>query len=447
MLASSAAVLKYPSQLPRYTSYPTAPQFQAISLESYHRALDSLGKDEAVSLYLHIPFCKKLCWFCGCNTKITEKYAPIKEYLHLLLREISLIRQATGNHKLCVSHIHFGGGSPTVLECEDFETVMRCLHENFRISDKTQIAIEVDPRTASEAKIAAYAKLGVNRVSIGVQDFNYNVQVAINRIQSFGTVYEVVRLCRDYGINQINFDLIYGLPEQTSENFKTTIEQTLLLSPDRIAVFGYAHVPWKKKNIRLIKEEELPSEEQRLDLCAIASQMLKAAGYVAIGIDHFAKPNDPMTKACHSHTLKRNFQGYTVDSASTMIGIGASAIGNFAQGYFQNHAGVDQYRQALENNCLPTAKGYSVSDADLLRRNIIEEIMCYLKIDFANFPAIAEELAALTPSLQRLVGDGLIEMRGSVISVNPEAPQAARILCSLFDSYYVAESARHGKVA
>ncbi len=441
---SLATILKkYPQQLPRYTSYPTAPHFYPLDSHIYCNNLKSLNKKQTLSLYIHIPFCQKLCWFCGCNTKIIHNYNPIKEYMHCLKHELQMFSSLMKN-KMKISHIHFGGGSPTLLNTEDFSSLMKEIHNNFIIEKAAQIAIEIDPRTVNEAKIACYAKQGINRVSLGIQDFSLTVQRAINRIQPFNLVYQTTNLLRQYGIDEINFDLIYGLPQQNLSNIQETVELSLSLQPMRIALFGYAHVPWKKKNMNLIDEPILPSEEMRLNLYTKASQMILKDNYIKIGLDHFAKPNDPMSIAYKHKKLSRNFQGYSVEHADTLIGFGVSAISNLDTGYFQNSTTIEEYKKQIDNGVLPITKGYILSKQDKINRHIIEQLMCYFSYDTNQLNL--DEL--IINKLTELASDNLICFNQGIIEVNREIPQAIRIVCSLFDEYLdICSSNKHSKVA
>lgn len=441
----SEALAHYSSHLPRYTSYPAANHFQPMTQGAYREALAGLEAG-SVSLYVHVPYCSQLCWFCGCHTHITRQYQPVQDYLGHLRKEMALVASAA-TRRLAVAHLHFGGGSPTLIECEDFRGMMQALREHFNVSDDARIAIEIDPRTVSEAKIAAYAKEGVNRVSFGVQDCDPAVQAAVNRVQPFRTVYEKVMLCRDYGIHDINFDLIYGLPHQTPESITRTIGQVLLLSPSRIALYGYAHVPWKKKNIRLIEEETLPDEHARFALYETASRLLHQAGYVSIGMDHFAREDDTMTRAWRNRALTRNFQGYSVDPSRVLLGLGASAISSVDGGYFQNAANMPEYAGSLQKGHLPTAKGYMLSGDDRIRRDIIGHIMCYLQLDLASVALPDAEKARIMALMKPMEADNLLRLQDGFVSVNPQVPQAARVLASLFDAHFRPAANQHGKVA
>lgn len=443
-----AILKKYPAQVPRYTSYPTAPHFYPMSVERHTGWISSIPNDTAISLYIHIPYCKKLCWFCGCNTRITQKYGPVETYLSLLLREIRMVADTIGR-KQAVQHIHFGGGSPTILTSEDFAQLMNVLCKCFTILPDAEIAIEIDPRGISEAKVAAYSKYGVNRVSIGVQDFDASVQAAINRIQPFSTVYDTIRLCRAYGIEHISLDLIYGLPRQNLEGFKRTLDYALLFDPDRISLFGYAHVPWKKKNMRLINDEELPNDALRHTLFDTAVHAFSNAGYRLIGLDHFAKEDDAMCIAFDAHRLRRNFQGYTTDVSDVLIGLGASAISSFAEGYTQNAAGVDMYEKAILAGTLATSRGYQLTQEDRLRRTIIEELMCYFEVDLAHhgIDVNSQLFGCALPLLQKMQEDGLITIENNVLRVDVDCPQAVRLACAAFDAFFLPLGSQHAKVS
>lgn len=442
-------MLAHARQVPRYTSYPTAPHFVPMGAQTHADWLGRLGPDP-VSLYVHVPYCKQLCWFCGCNTKITERYAPVEDYLHVMKREMRLVADAIGRRQP-VSHLHFGGGSPTMLTPDDFARCMGWIRECFDLVPAVEIAVEADPRGMTEAKIAAYAKAGVNRISLGVQDFEVEVQQAIHRVQSFSTIYDAVRLCRDYGIEHISFDLMYGLPRQTPNSMRRSIEFALLLNPNRISLFGYAHVPWKKKNMRLIKDEELPDEALRLALFEQSAHLLAEAGYAQIGLDHFALPGDEMAAAVKAKTLRRNFQGYTTDKADTLIGLGASAISSFELGYVQNNPLTDQYEKAVMHGRFATAKGVTLTDDDRLRRRIIEQLMCYFEADVNGLCAGLRMPAAMFDEvftmLKPLEADGFVSIQNGHVRVNADYPQAVRLVSAAFDRYFIPEQKLYSRVA
>lgn len=433
-------ILSYDRQVPRYTSYPTAPQFKDITESGfYENRLASLDENARLSLYVHVPFCQRMCWYCGCHTKVTERYAPVEDYLHLMLREIDML---AGHIKAGqrVSHLHFGGGSPTMLRSVDFEKFMDRLHKVFMFADDAELAMEVDPRGVTEGRVATYAKAGINRISLGVQDFNEKVMESVNRPQPFFVTYDAVNLLRSYGIDKINVDFMYGLPYQTPETFGKSLDMLKIINPDRVAVFGYAHVPWLKKHMRLLDDKDLPDNALRYDLNEIAYEKLTGQGYVPIGIDHFARMEDSMVAARTKKQLRRNFQGYTTDNADALLGIGASSIGKFPQGFTQNAVAMPQYREKILAGELPVLKFRDVSQDDLIRGAVIEQLMCYFTCDLASvckkFGVSPEYFAKECRELQRYVDDGVLEIdRQNVLSINPQARGMVRIIASAFDAY------------
>ncbi len=440
-----AALLKHNQQVPRYTSYPTAPHFKTdFDANDTSAWLSAIPEDNTLSLYFHVPFCKNMCWYCGCNTKATKQYKPVAEYLSYLKKEVSLVSAKLPNRKH-VSHIHFGGGSPSYLSPNDFRDFMQHLRDTFYILEDAEIAIELDPREITEPKVAAYAQQGVNRASLGVQDFHIPVQEAINRIQPFRRVYKTVEMLKTYGIKALSFDLLYGLPHQTVGMIEENVRLAATMSPGRISLFGYAHVPWMKKHMKLIKDDSLPDSLARLEQFDAARAALKAQGYVEIGLDHFAKPDDPMAKAYTAGDLHRNFQGYTTDTATTLIGFGASAISAYSDGYTQNSPDTGSYYAAIDAERLPTLKGLKLSKDDHLRRRIIEHIMCYKSLDLT---AIArDEFETEITKLTTLEKDGLVSINDQKMIVNPDAVQATRLAAAAFDAYLAPSQQKHAQVA
>lgn len=445
-------ILKYDHQTPRYTSYPTAPHFNSeVNYETYKNWLLAIPQKSNISLYLHIPFCNQLCWYCGCYTKATQRYAPVEDYAHILAREIRIVANLIKDKKTKISHIHFGGGSPTILLPQSFEFVMNVIRQEFKIDKKAEIAIEVDPRNINEEKVSTYAKAGINRVSIGVQDFNLEVQKAINREQSFDLVYETVKLFRKYQINDINFDLIYGLPKQNIEMIKKNIYYSLSLQPSRIALFSYAHVQWMKKHMRLIDEKDLPDTKNKLLMYRTASEILIKENYRQIGLDHFAKPTNEMSLAVKSKKLKRNFQGYSTDKANFLIGFGASAISYLGQGYAQNTLDFEEYKKEIISEKLPIKKGIALKMEDKIRKEIIDEIMCFLKVDLNKIckkfnletSYFNNEIKLLKP----LEKDKLIKIKNNKIDINKNFPQISRVVACKFDQFFKADLGRHSKIS
>jgi oxygen-independent coproporphyrinogen-3 oxidase len=442
---------KYDLRVPRYTSYPTAPHFHpGVTGETYRGWLGEIDPGLELSLYLHIAFCAEMCWFCGCHTKITKRYAPVAAYMDALWREVELVADALPT-RMTARHIHFGGGSPTILSSDDFVRTIDLLKSRFILKPDAEVAVELDPRTADEAYVRAMAGAGVTRASIGVQDLDDKVQQAINRIQPYEVTARVVEWLGKYGVPEVNIDLIYGLPHQTLDGLLATIEKAVTgFNPKRVALFGYAHVPWMKKHQRLIPEEALPDTDLRWRQYEQGCRLLtETLGYVQIGLDHFATPDDPMAVALKEKRLHRNFQGYTTDSATTLIGFGASGIGSLPQGYVVNDGEVHAYQRTIAGGRLATTRGVAVTPDDMLRREIIERLMCDLEIDLdavaarhgADGGQFGPELASLAP----LQADGLVEVTGRRILVTEDGRTLVRAVCAAFDRYLKAGEQRHSK--
>ncbi|WP_438754301.1 oxygen-independent coproporphyrinogen III oxidase [Pararhizobium sp. O133] len=432
------------ARLPRYTSYPTAPKFSnEIDAADYAGWIRGIGAG-TTSLYLHIPFCRSMCWYCGCHTTITEKDQPILDYLDVLKREIEMAA-GTSASPLDVREIHFGGGTPTIIEPQEFVGLMSLLRRNYQIHDEANISVEIDPRTLAPDMAAALGEGGVTRASLGVQSFDPIVQKAINRIQSEETTAATVEALRRNGIGGINFDLIYGLPHQTVASCQDTVRAAIAMRPDRFAVFGYAHIPSFKKHQRLIDENALPDAQARHEQAEAIAADLVAAGYRRIGLDHFALPEDELAIAAENGALRRNFQGYTTDNCDALLGFGASAIGRLADGYVQNEVPPGSYARKVAAGELPTAKGYRLTREDRLRANVIERLMC----DFgADIPAIAaahgfspDVLVGQNQPLLDMAEDGLISFENGMIRLDGAYRFLVRTVAATFDSY-LADSQR-----
>lgn len=440
---------RYDLRVPRYTSYPTAPHFgPAIDGERYRAWLGALDPATPLSLYAHIPYCAQMCFFCGCHTKATKKYAPVTDYLGALADEIGLVAEALPA-RMKATHLHFGGGSPTILTPRDFVNLMDRVGAMFDVAPNAEIAVELDPRTTSQDFVAAMAGAGVTRASIGVQDFNPQVQKAIGRIQSPQLTARVIGWLLGYGIGGINMDLVYGLPYQTVESIVATVDTAAEFRPSRIALFGYAHVPWMKTHQRLIPEAALPGLAERWLQYEAAGERLKSHGYVAVGLDHFALPGDEIVVAQARGALHRNFQGYTTDAAPALIGFGASGIGALPQGYVANEIDIGRYKQAVRGGELPVTRGVAISSDDRLRREIIERLMCDMSVNLdavaalngASGDAFEPELSALSP----LEADGIVRREGHRLAVTEEGRPLVRAVCAVFDRYLEAGEARHSK--
>ncbi|CAD5294268.1 Oxygen-independent coproporphyrinogen III oxidase [Bosea sp. 62] len=426
-------------RLPRYTSYPTAPHFGTdVDAQSYEGWLRQLPVGTTTSLYLHVPFCRSMCWYCGCHTTVALRDGPIVDYLAALRSEIGLVAEQL-SAPVDVRHVHFGGGTPTILEPADFVALVALLRQRFAIHPRAEIAVEIDPRRLGPAMTAALAAAGVNRASLGVQSFDPAVQKAINRIQSVEQTATVVTGLRGAGITAVSFDLIYGLPKQTLQSCLDTVEQCLAMKPDRFSIFGYAHVPEFKKHQRRIATADLPDGEARHVQAQAMAETLAAAGYVRIGLDHFARPDDPMAMALSQGRLRRNFQGYTTDPCEALIGFGASAIGRLPQGYVQNEVVIGRYAEHIADGALPVAKGYRLSAEDRLRAELIERVMCDLSVDIdavrAQYSVAPEVLVPALRKLDQLAREGVIDFDGSRVLLPENARLFVRKVASVFDAH------------
>ncbi|MES2146415.1 MAG: oxygen-independent coproporphyrinogen III oxidase [Pseudomonadota bacterium] len=421
-------------RVPRYTSYPSAPNFVPASGDSTHRQwLQAVSGAEPVSVYLHVPFCRQMCWYCGCHTTVANRTAPVDLYVRHLLKEIRVVSGAMRD-RLTIAHLHWGGGTPTLLMIDAIRALDRRLRRCFDVSVDAEIGLEVDPRSLTDEVAAAFAGTGVNRVSIGVQTFDPVVQKAINRVQPFEQTAACVTRFRRLGIRGVNFDLIYGLPHQTVASCVETVQRALELRPDRLAVFGYAHVPSFKPHQRKIDEDLLPSPAARFEQSQAIGETLIAAGYQQIGLDHFATPDDALARAARAGSLHRNFQGYTTDNCSTLIGFGASAISRLPAGFAQNTTRIADYQRTLETACLPTARLCPVGADDARRARIIEQLMCNYRADVGSF---------LSVGLAQLEHDGLVRQKGSIVEVEPDARPLVRAVAAAFDTYLPQTAARH----
>jgi oxygen-independent coproporphyrinogen-3 oxidase len=419
-------------RVPRYTSYPTAPHFSAAVDEIQYRSWLRALPDEPVSIYLHIPFCREMCWYCGCHTTVTRRRAPVSRNAATLAREIGLVSTAIGR-ELTVGHLHWGGGSPTLLSRDDIALIRGALKEHFVLEPMAESAVEIDPRTLTPELATAFARAGVNRASLGVQTFDPQVQAAINRVQSFEVTAAAVRTLRGSGIPAINFDLVYGLPFQTVQSCLDTVEQALRLQPDRLAVFGYAHVPEFKAHQRKIDEAALPGPAERQEQADAIARALTVRGYRQIGLDHFALPGDSLATAAEAGALHRNFQGYTADPCGTLIGLGVSAIGGLPQGFVQNATRIPDYERRIAAGQLATVRGYELSPDDRRRASVIEQLMCDYRANVSGLDA----------PLETFESEGLIRRYGEVIEVVEEARPLVRVVAAAFDAKLSHSPVRH----
>jgi len=447
-----ALVAKYgDARLPRYTSYPTAPRFSpAIDADTYGGWLAATPPEKPASLYLHIPFCRSMCWYCGCHTTITQRDQPIFDYLDMLREEVRLVSAKT-RAPLSINHVHFGGGTPTIMQPQEFLALITLLREHFEFANTAEIAVEIDPRTLEPEMATALGEAGIRRASLGVQSFDPLVQKAINRIQSEEQTMDAVTRLRKAGVDSINFDLIYGLPHQTVESCIATAEAAIRMGPERFAVFGYAHVPSFKKHQKLIDEKALADAEGRVAQAEAIAATLVAAGYRRVGLDHFARPDDGLAIAQARGQLHRNFQGYTTDACETLIGLGASAIGRTRDGYVQNEVPPGVYAQRIASGRLATVKGYRLTPEDRLRASIIERLMCDFGVDV---PALAaahgfdpQMLLRGNAKLAMLESDGILENADGVIRLREGGRFLIRAAAAAFDAYIEQSGRTHSKAA
>lgn len=438
---------KYSGAVPRYTSYPTAPHFhEGIDNTTYRGWLGALGHRNRLSLYVHIPYCDRLCWFCACHTKHTLKYEPIAIYLEALKQEIAAVG-ALVSPDAVVSAVHFGGGSPTMLDPQDMQDLMDCLRRHFTFGLAPEISVEMDPNDLDDSRYDALAAIGMSRASLGVQDFDDKVQKTINRIQSFEQTKSVVDAVRARGVHSVNCDILYGLPFQTCETLKTTVDQIVSLAPDRIALFGYAHVPWMKKHQSLIPEHALPDVAERYRQMTMAGEMLRHAGYSQIGIDHFARPTDTLSQAAQAGALRRNFQGYTTDTADALIGLGASSIGRLPQGYVQNMVATGEYQRMVGEGGLAAVKGIELSQDDHLRSHVIERLMCDFSIDLSDlqhrFGKVSHSVRDQAQQFAAGDRDGLVRLDADIFAVTEVGRPFVRNIAAIFDTYLGNGRGRH----
>ena len=426
--------------VPRYTSYPTAPHFSsAINAKIYGEWLAALPRDATLSVYIHVPFCTELCLYCGCNTRAVRRREPVDAYAQRIVDEIALLRDLTGRS---LTHIHWGGGTPSILDVRWLEAITAKLASLFDLSALKEHAIELDPRRIDRKLVQALKNIGVNRASLGVQDTSAHVQQAIGRIQPFDLVEQAADWLRTAGIDNLNIDLMYGLPTQSVQDVARSAKLAASLGAQRLALFGYAHVPWFKRHQRLIDEAGLPGLSERLEQAQIAAETLVGLGYEAIGLDHFALPDDELSIAARQRRLRRNFQGYTTDEADALIGLGASAIGKLPQGFVQNASDLAGYARAINAGRFATVKGLAFSEDDRVRAAIIERLMCDLAVDLTGYGGptrFAAEIDALHP----LCEQGLLHIDGGRVIVAPRGRPYVRIVAAAFDAYLAASEKRH----
>jgi len=440
-------ITKYGLAGPRYTSYPTALQFhEGFDAEAYRRHVQNSNDDlipRPLSLYVHLPFCKELCYYCACNKKVTRNTQRAEVYLDHLDMEIKMQGRLFDRDRQVIQ-LHFGGGTPTYFDDIQLKHIVEKLSRSFLLSRSSsrEFSIEIDPRTVNEERVAYLADIGFNRVSMGIQDFDPAVQKAVNRVQDEQQTLRLIEAARESGFNSVSVDLIYGLPLQTAKSFETTIDSVLSVRPNRLSVYNYAHLPHLFRAQRMIDSELVPTPEVRLQLLASTISKLVEAGYVYIGMDHFALPDDELALAMEDGTLQRNFQGYSTCRETDLIGLGVSAIGKVGNSFVQNQKDIRDWQAALENGELPVWRGLSMSGEDRLRRDVISAIMCQGNVQFEEFERkykidFSDHFALELESLKPLEADGLIELYEQGIEVTPTGLLLLRVIAMKFDEYLI----------
>lgn len=443
-----ALLTKYDRPGPRYTSYPPAPHYTTeVGTPQYVETLGNVTPEDGLTLYAHIPFCEQRCTYCGCYVIPTRQRAVSEQYVDSLRREVLLVRNAVG-FRGRVDALHFGGGTPTYLEPAQLKALLATIREAFRVEDAREISAELDPRVTTDEHLRVLRSEGTNRVSLGVQDTSDVVQQAIGRNQKWEDTLRCFEACRDHGFEGVNIDLVYGLPFQTPERFEKTLEDILRLHPNRLAIFGYAHVPWARANQKGIDEEALPGPRERLHLLVLAHQTLAEGGYRHIGMDHYALPDDELSKAQEAGKLGRSFMGYTAYTDSKMLGFGVSSIGDLQDGYFQNEKKLSRYTSRIDDNELPIERGWLSSADDKIRRHVIQEVLCNLKLDYADFERrfgtpFLDYFAPEQAALEELERDGLLIRSQGELQVTSTGRLVARNIAMTFDRY-LRESKRSG---
>ncbi len=434
-------IKKYDKPGPRYTSYPPATEFhQGVGeKECKEKLIESNLKGKPLSLYFHIPFCESACWFCGCNVIISHRKDVARRYLDYVYKEMDLLREYLDTSRQVVQ-LHWGGGTPNFLTNEEIREFFARIREVFNIQEDAEISVEIDPRYLSEGQLETLREVGFNRVSMGLQDLDPEVQRAINRVQDYGLMQRVMKELRSLGFKSINIDLIYGLPYQNPEKFRKTIEKTIDLDPDRVAVFNFAYVPWLKPLQRKIDPSTLPPPEDKLTILEMTIDIFQRRGYVFIGMDHFAKPEDELAQAQREGTLWRNFQGYTTKKGVDLIGIGATSIGMLYDGYFQNYKTIREYYLALDEGKLPIMRGYILNQEDIIRREVIMDLMCNFQCSFEKIEGMFgidfdEHFSWELEELKDMERDGLLKIEDRSIRVLPEGRLLIRNIAMVFDQY------------
>ncbi|WP_376874604.1 oxygen-independent coproporphyrinogen III oxidase [Albirhodobacter sp. R86504] len=428
----------FDAKVPRYTSYPTSPHFNKdVAPSDFADWISQVPEGGEISLYLHVPFCRRLCWFCACRTQGTQSSDPVRAYADVLLAELKLLKSRLARG-VTLSRLHWGGGTPTLMPADMMRRIAQAVFDAVPLGEGAEFSVEIDPNEIDAPRLDALAEFGMNRASIGVQDFDPKIQAVIGREQSFEVTQKAVDMIRARNVQSLNADILYGLPHQDHATITRSVEQLLALAPDRVALYGYAHVPWMARRQVMIPSEHLPTPQERLALFETARDLFTAAGHVEIGIDHFALPSDGLARAQRAGKLRRNFQGYTDDQATALIGLGASSISKFPQGYAQNNPATGAYTAAIQSGGFATARGHRFSTDDKLRARLIEALMCDFKIDRSE---ILSNFDIAPKDLHGMLSEAAVKFTGA-LALTPqgvEIPLAARALTRViarsFDAY------------
>lgn len=433
-----AALGLFDAKVPRYTSYPTAPQFSNdVGPDTYAEWIRQIPTGSAVSLYIHVPFCRRLCWFCACRTQGTQSDAPVRAYLETLKAELTMLRQTLPDG-VTLSRLHWGGGTPTLLSPAMMEDLVGAIYDVAPLGAGAEFSVEIDPNEIDGPRLDALAAAGMNRASIGVQDFDPEIQKTIGRIQSYELTRDVVEMIRARGVVSLNADILFGLPHQTRARMTESVQKLLSLNPDRVALYGYAHVPWMAKRQQLIPTDALPTPQERLDLFETARHLFLWDNYTEIGIDHFATPSDGLAVVQKAGRLRRNFQGYTDDPAEVLIGVGASSISRFPQGYAQNAPATSAHTGKIREGRFSTSRGHQFKGEDRMRARMIEALMCDFRIDAAEmqeqFGVSQSQLKEMFTRTNRAF-DNMLSVSTDGLFIPPEARPLTRMIARAFDAY------------